>query len=298
MRVRRSCLSVPGGSDKMLAKARELLADEVVIDLEDSVPDDQKGRARESVVAALQDGAWRAPLVAVRINAVGSRWCHRDVLELVGNGGARLSALVIPKVQGSEEVRFVDQLASMVEQETGRKEPVALELLIETATGVRRVHEAAEASERVEALIVGYADLAASLGRPLVVPGDRDGAHWRWVLETVLVAARCADIQAIDGPHFEIADLEGLRLRASLARTLGYDGKWALHPTQIDPLNEVFSPSQDEFDWASAVLEQLDRAAVDGRGAVLHDGEMIDEASRRLAAQLVSRGKAAGLSPT
>lgn len=281
----------------MLAKARELPADEVVIDLEDSVPDDQKDRARKSVVDALQEGAWRAPLVAVRINAVGSRWCHRDVLELVSSAGERLSALVIPKVQGSEEVRFVDQLTSMVEQETGRKEPVALELLIETATGVRRVHEAAEASNRVEALIVGYADLAASLGRPPVVPDDREGAHWRWVLETVLLAARCAGIQAIDGPYFEIADLEGLRVRASLARTLGYDGKWALHPTQIDPLNEAFSPSQAEFDWASAVLEQLDIAAADGRGAVLHDGQMIDEASRRLAAQLASRGKAAGLSP-
>jgi len=283
----------------MLAKAQELSVDEAIIDLEDSVPDELKAGAREAVVEALRDGEWRAPLVAVRINAVGSRWCHRDVIELVQRGGERLSSLIIPKVQSEADVRFVDQLTSMLEQESDRKEPVALELLIETADGLRRVHEAANASDRVQALIVGYADLAASLGRPIAADDDRNGSHWRWVLETVLVAARCAGVQAIDGPYFEIADLAGLRARAKFARALGYDGKWALHPSQIESLNELFSPTQDEFDRASAILEELERAAVaDGRGAVLHDGEMIDEASRKLATQLMVRGMAAGLSRT
>jgi citrate lyase subunit beta / citryl-CoA lyase len=299
MYVRRSCLSVPGGSAKMLDKARALPVDEIVIDLEDSVPDGLKANARESVVAALRCGDWQAPNVAVRVNAVGSRWCHRDVIELVEGAGERLSSLVIPKVQGAADVRFVDQLVSMVEAEIGREGPVVLELLIETASGLRWVHEAANASDRVQALIVGYADLAASLGRPVAVTDDGQGCHWRWVLETVLVAARCAGVQAIDGPHFEIADLSGLRSRASLARELGYDGKWALHPTQIDTLNEVFSPTQDQFDRAAAMLEALDRAAaVEGRGAVLHNGEMIDEASRKFATALVLRGTAAGLSRT
>lgn len=281
----------------MIAKARALAVDEVIIDLEDSVPSDQKAQARLAVLAALADGDWATPTVAVRINAIGTRWCHRDVIELIEGGGDRLAALIIPKVQSAADVEFVDQLASMVEQESAREQPVALELLIETATGLRHVCDAARASDRVQALIVGYADLAASLGRPITVAGDQDATQWRWVLETVLVAARDAGIQAIDGPHFEIADLDGLRARASIARTLGYDGKWALHPTQIEPLNRAFSPTQEEFDRATAILAELQRAAgTNGRGAVLFEGEMIDEASHKRATQLVARGTAAGLS--
>ncbi|HET9720831.1 MAG TPA: CoA ester lyase [Solirubrobacteraceae bacterium] len=294
MVAHRSCLSVPGGSARMIAKAREVPADEIVIDLEDSVPAGEKAEARQAVVAALNAGHWRAPLVAVRINAVGSRWCHRDIIEVALNADDSLSALIIPKVEGAADVGFVDRLVSMVELESARARPLALELLIETAQGVRDVHEAATASSRVQALIVGYADLAASLGRR---PADDDGDGWRWVQETVLVAARAAGVLAIDGPYFEIANLEGLRAWATRTRALGYDGKWALHPTQVDDLNRIFSPTQEEFDRASVILEELAQAgALEGRGAVLHEGEMIDEASRKLAAQVVVRGAAAGLS--
>jgi citrate lyase subunit beta/citryl-CoA lyase len=280
----------------MLDKARTLAADEIIIDLEDSVPADLKARAREQVCAALQSGEWTAPTVAVRINATTSPWCHRDVIELVEGGGERLAALVIPKVQDRSDVEFVARLAEMVEQESGRKHPVALELLIETATGLIRIHESAHASERVETLIVGYADLAASLGHPLREPGEEPGDRWHGVLQSVLVAARDAGVQAIDGPYFEIADVDGLRARAERARILGYDGKWALHPDQIIPLNEVFSPSPEEFEQASAVLDELEHAErADGRGAVLLDGRMIDEATRKQATQVVARGQAAGL---
>jgi citrate lyase subunit beta / citryl-CoA lyase len=283
----------------MIARARSLAVDEVIIDLEDSVPADQKSQARSIVLAALRDGEWATPTVGVRINGTGTRWCHRDVIELISGGGERLSSLIVPKVESAADVEFVAQLAFQVEQESPRDQPVGLELLIETATGLRYVHDAARASDRVQALIVGYADLAASLGRPVAVADDPAGNHWRWVLETVLVAARGAGVQAIDGPHFEIADLDGLRARAMASRTLGYDGKWALHPTQIEPLNDVFSPSQEEFDKASAILEELERAeTAHGRGAVLLDGEMICEASRKQAQQIVGRGAAAGLSRT
>ncbi len=281
----------------MIAKARALAVDEVIIDLEDSVPADQKAQSRLTVLEALRDGEWAAPTVGVRINDTRSRWCHRDVIELLEGAGPRLTSLIVPKVQSAADVEFVSQLVSLVEQEYPRAQPVGLELLIETARGLVHVHEAARASDRVQALIVGYADLAASLGRPVSVAQDPDAVHWRWVLETVLVAARDAGIQAIDGPHFEIADLDGLRTRARLAQTLGYDGKWALHPSQIEPLNLAFSPTQPEFDRASAVLDELERAAsANGRGAVLLEGEMIDEASRKRATQLVARGTAAGLS--
>ncbi len=292
MRARRCCLSVPGSSAKMIAKARALAVDEVIIDLEDSVPPDHKDRARLTVIEALADGDWAAPTIGVRINATHTRWCHRDVIELI-EGAGRLAALVVPKVQGAGDVEFVARLASMVEEECSAERPVGLELLIETATGLAHVHEAAAASDRVQALIVGYADLAASLGRPVAVAEDPDAIHWRWVLETVLVAARALGVQAIDGPHFEIADLEGLRARAKLTRTLGYDGKWALHPTQIEPLEDVFSPTEEELDRASAILAELEGAATDrGRGAVLFEGAMIDEASRKQAAAMVARGRA------
>lgn len=281
----------------MIAKARALDVDEVIIDLEDSVPADQKADARHTAIAALREGEWAAPSVGVRINATDSRWCHRDVIELVEGAGDRLTSLIVPKVQCAADVGFVAHLCRLVEEESGREHPVGLQLLIETAAGLGHVREAAGADDRVEALIVGYADLAGSLGRPVSVPGDPGGLHWRGVLESVLVAAREAGVQGIDGPHFEISDLDGLRERAHLARTLGFDGKWALHPTQIEPLNEVFSPSQDEFDRACAILSELERAAASsGRGAVLLDGEMIDEASRKQATQLVARGTAAGLS--
>jgi citrate lyase subunit beta/citryl-CoA lyase len=295
MRARRSCLSVPGSAEKMLVKARALPADEVIIDLEDSVPPVAKDDARAAVVAALRAGGWQTRTLAVRINGPGTRWCYRDVIELAHGAGDALACLVVPKVERVADLAFVDTLLGMVEEEVGRPIPVGLEALIETAAGLRAVHDIAHASPRLEALIVGYADLAASLGRPpsAEYPGDR----WHWVLETVLVAARAASLQAIDGPWLEIRDLRGLEAAAARARALGYDGKWALHPTQIEPLNQMFAPTAAEFAHACGVLEALARAAKGGgRGAVMHEGAMIDEASRKLAVQIVARGQAAGLS--
>lgn len=284
---------------KMLDKARSLEADEIIIDLEDSVPVDLKAQAREQVCAALRTGEWQAGTVAVRINATTSQWCHRDVTELIEGAGERLAALVVPKVEGSSDVEFVARLAGMVEQESGREQRVGLELLIETATGLTRISESAHASDRVEALIVGYADLAASLGHPMRDAGEEPADRWHHVLQALLIAARDAGAQAIDGPYFEIGDVDGLRTRAERARSLGYDGKWALHPAQIAPLNEVFSPTQAEFEQASAVLDELGRAErADGRGAVLLDGQMIDEAMRKQAIQVVARGRAAFREPS
>jgi len=283
----------------MLDKARTLAADEVIIDLEDSVPADLKAQARDQVCEALASGDWAAATVAVRINATASPWCHRDVIRLIERAGDRLTGLVIPKVEEPADVEFVARLAGMVEQECGREHPVSLELLIETATGLTRIHDSARASERVESLIVGYADLGASLGHPFRDGGEGTAERWDYVLQTVLVAARDAGVQAIDGPYFEVADLDGLRAWSSRTRSLGYDGKWALHPGQIAPLNEVFSPTPAEFEQASAVLDELERAErADGRGAVLLDGRMIDEATRKQATQIVARGDAAGLTLT
>ncbi len=291
VRARRSCLSVPGSSEKMLAKARTLAADEVIIDLEDAVASSAKAQARDAVTAAVAEGDWGGRAVAVRINGPATQWCHRDVIDAVtgAGAGAGLDSLVVPKVESPAELEFVDRLAGMVEQEVGRDAPVGLQALIETAPGLRHIHAIAHASTRLETLIVGYADLGASLGLP--PEDDQSGDRWHHVMATVLVAARDAGLQAIDGPYLAIEDLEGLRASAQRARALGYDGKWALHPTQIDVLNDLFAPSPEELRQARAVLAALEAAErEEGHGVAMLDGAMIDEASRKRAAQVVARG--------
>jgi citrate lyase subunit beta/citryl-CoA lyase len=300
IRPRRSCLSVPGSSPKMLSKAPSLPADEVFIDLEDSVAPLAKEEARDSVVQALKEGDWAGKTVVVRVNGVYTKWCARDVLHVVENAGHFLDCLMIPKVELASDVTFVDNLLRMTEENLTLDRRVGLEVQIETATGLRNIHDIAAASDRIETLIFGPADMSASLGLPTVTAGmpmpGYPGDHWHHVLSTILIAARHAGVQAIDGPYLLIKDLEGFRDMAERARALGYDGKWALHPGQIDVLNEVFTPSQEEFDKASAMLEAYRHATeVEGRGAVMFGTEMIDEASRKMAEQLAARGRAAGL---
>ena len=295
MRARRSCLAVPGSSAKMLDKARGLGADEIVIDLEDAVTPAAKDEARATVSAALVEGEWQAATVTVRVNAPATDWCELDVRELAGVDGRSLDSLVVPKVESAADVELVDRLAGECESAGCDERPITVQGLIETALGLRRVYEIAESSERLDALIIGFADLAASLGRPGAT--DYPGDSWHSVRETVLVAARATGLQAIDGPHLQIDDLDGLRDEARRARALGYDGKWAIHPSQVEPLNEIFGPTQEEFDRANEVLAALERGEEGaGSGAIMLDGEMIDEASRKLAAQVVARGEAAGLS--
>jgi len=277
----------------MLAKAPALGADEAILDLEDAVAAGSKDQARVLVVAALRDGDWAGRPPAVRINGVESRHCLRDVVDVVEGGGDALGTLVLPKAESAGEVEFIDRLLGMVEAGIGRTRPVGLQVLIETATGLRRIHEIAHASARLESLIVGYADLGASLGRAAAAsyPGDR----WHWVRETALVAARDAGVQAIDGPYLQIDDLAGMEASASGAQALGFDGKWAIHPSQVEPLNRIFSPAPEALAHARATLAALDRAERAGTGAVSLDGEMVDEASAKLARQVVARGEAAGL---
>jgi len=276
----------------MLAKARDLPADELVIDLEDAVARDAKDDARAAVTRALSAGEdWRGRAVAVRVNAIGTPEHERDVLEIVEAGRGVLGSIVVPKVERPEDVELVEELLARGEASasaTGSEGRVGIQALIETAAGLSRADEIARAGERLESLIIGYADLAASLGRDPGAPGDDPWHHAR---ESVLVAARAAGIAPIDGPHFDIRDLDGLRAAARRARASGYDGKWALHPTQIEPLNEVFTPTEEELERARVVLDALEQArGGDGRaGAVMLDGEMIDEASAKLAEHVVAR---------
>ena len=288
MKPRRSCLSVPGSAERMLAKARTLPADEVVIDLEDAVAPPQKEEARAATVAALAEGEWQARSIAVRVNGTATPWFERDVRELAEGAGDGLDTIIVPKVEAASGVEQVELLLESSEVNGDRARPLGLQALIETARGLVHVNEIAASSPRLEALIIGYADLAASLGRPPGLTHDPD--RWSWVLDTVVVACRAAGIQAIDGPHLQIADLDGLRAAAARARELGYDGKWALHPSQVDPLIEIFSPTAEELDAARAILSALEQAEGEGgAGAAMLDGEMVDEASRKLALQVLAR---------
>jgi citrate lyase subunit beta / citryl-CoA lyase len=283
MSRRRACLVVPAAPAAKLAKGATLAADEVVLDLEDAVVPALKDEARTAVVAAL-DGAWAAESVAVRVNAIGSPWCHSDLAALAASGRDALTA-VLPKVEHAHDLAFADRLLAGAEAAAGRTTPIRLLALIETAAGLAAGVEIARASERLDGLVLGYADLAASLGRL----GGAGAEDWRYAQESVLVAARAAGIQAIDGPHLATRDDDAFRAGVMHARTLGFDGKWAIHPAQLDTLREAFTPTDAEIADAREVLAALDRAAAGGAGAVAAGDQMLDEALALSARRVLAR---------
>jgi citrate lyase subunit beta / citryl-CoA lyase len=271
----------------MLSKALGLPADEIVVDLEDAVASDQKDHARELVAEFLSQDRKPAAATAVRINALATSWGEHDVNELMRRAGSQIDSLVVPKVERGQDIVELDRLlADHGDSDRG----VRLQALIETAAGLLHVAEIAAASPRLDALIIGYADLTASLGR---APGMMAPGSWLYAQERVLVAARAFGLQAIDGPYLEIRDEEGLRLRLEHVRGLGFDGKWAVHPDQLAIINATFTPTAEEVARARAILDALEDA--ERRGAVELHGEMIDEASRKLAVQVIARGRAAGV---
>src|ERR1022692_4263563 len=298
---RRTCLTVPGSSERFLAKARQVDADEVILDLEDSVAPGAKQQARDSVAATLDRGWPGRQLLAVRVNGAVSPWAYRDVIEIAEHAGGRLDAIVLPKVSTPAHVVWLDLLLGQIEQAEGL-EPgkLAIEAQIEDAAGLAAVEQIAAASPRLAALIFGPADFMASLGmRSLRIgaqPEDYAGGDaFHYPLMKILVAARSAGLQAIDGPYAAVGDLDGLTAAAASVAALGYDGKWVVHPDQVSPVNAAFAPGQDEYDRAESILEAYEHATeVQRRGAVMLDGEMIDEASRKLALTVAARGRAAG----
>jgi citrate lyase subunit beta / citryl-CoA lyase len=284
----------------MLAKAVGLPADQVFLDLEDAVPPQLKEAARANVVTALTEFDWGDKTVVVRINAVDTIWAADDILTIVAAAGDRLHCIMLPKVEHAHHVHFADHLLRMTEAKARVTVPIGIEAQIESATGLRNVFEIANASPRLETLVFGPADMSASLGLPTVSAGlpmpGYPGDHFHAVLVRILIAARDAGLQVIDGPYLRIEDRDGLRTIAGQARALGYDGKWALHPGQIDVLNDVFTPRQVEIDRAAEVLARYAEATeVEGLGAVMLGNEMIDEASRKMALQLIRRGERAGV---
>jgi citrate lyase subunit beta / citryl-CoA lyase len=303
-RPRRTCMSVPASSQRFLAKARDLAVDEVMLDLEDSVAPAAKATARELAVAALKAGDWGRKLVAVRVNGATTPWAYQDVIAVLTGAPGAVDSLILPKVSDPGAVVWLDVLLTQLELAAGL-EPgsTKIEAQIEDAAGLAAVDEIAAASGRLASLVFGPADFMASIGmRSLTVGGQPAGyafdAH-HYPLMRILVAAKARGLQAIDGPYARIADVDGLRSAAASAAALGYDGKWVLHPAQVDVVNEAFTPAPGDYERAVRILAAYERATeTDQRGAVMLDDEMIDEASRKLALAIVAKGDAAGLART
>ena len=276
----------------MLAKAPGLAADELVIDLEDAVAASMKESARASVATALASEAWARATVSVRVNAPRTPWCHLDI-EALAAVARQPAAIVVPKVESAGDLAFVERLLDGAEAAAGRARPLRVQALIETAAGLSRVQEIAGASSRLDALILGYADLAVSLGRTGAGSDDLDG--WRPAQEMVLLAARAHGLQAIDGPYLGVAVDAAFTAAVARARELGFDGKWAIHPSQLSALTDAFTPTDEEVQGARAVIAALAQAERQGgAGAVALDGQMLDEAVRAAARRTLARaGEAA-----
>ncbi len=285
----------------MLAKAAGLPADQVFLDLEDAVAPERKDDATRSlVVAALRESAWTARTRVVRVNAVGTPWCLDDLLAIVSGAGDVLDCVMIPKVESAAQVHFVAQLLEQLEVKHGLRRPIGIEVQIESPRGLLEIERIAAASPRIETLIFGPGDYAASAGMPQLTVGAIDPAYpgdaWHYVLSRIVTTARAFGIQAIDGPYAAIRDLEGFAEVARRSRILGFDGKWALHPDQIAICNDTYAPTQAELERAEKILDAY-RAATDEQrlGAAVFESEMIDEASRKMAASVAERGRAAGM---
>jgi citrate lyase subunit beta / citryl-CoA lyase len=299
MRPRRSCHAVPGSSERFLAKAPQLDADEVFLDLEDAVAPDEKDGARERVIEALRTLEFGETTVVVRVNGTDTPHYYRDLIAVVEQAGRHLDAIMLPKVRTPGDVEMTAKLLTQIELacdlEPGR---IGIEAQIEDATGLLACEAIAAASPRMQTLIFGPGDYSAAVGIPVTTiggaPAGYPGDHLNYVYSRLVVAARAAGIQAIDGPYARVGDDDGLRQRARLARALGMDGKWTIHPGQIAIVNEVFSPSREEWERAEAMLAAYEEAHRAGRGATVFEGEMIDEANRKMADRVAQSGRAAG----
>ncbi len=291
MRAIRSLLAVPASGRRMVEKALASEADGVFLDLEDAVAPDDKTSARKGVVVALGELDWRGRPTLYRANALDTPYFYRDLIEVVEEAGGSLDAVMVPKVNGPEDLHVVATLMTQLELAT-RLEPgkIKLEAQIESAEGLTNVDAIARATGRLEALHFGPGDFAASLRMPQTSIGVMDewdeaypGHRFHYAMQRIVVAARAAGVRALDGPVADYGDEEGLRRSCLVARSLGFDGKWCIHPAQIGTVNEVFSPTEREIEWAGKVVAAYEEANAAGSGSVSVEGQMVDAASIRMA---------------
>ena len=296
-RLQRSELAVPGSSPKMFEKALNSNADFIFLDLEDAVSPNDKVTARQNVIKALKQINWRekGKTISVRINSLDTHYMYRDLIEIVEEAGDKIDTLLLPKAGTAEDVYMVDCLLTQIETSKKIKNKIGIECLIETSLGMSNIKDIAKSSNRLEALHFGVADYAASLrARTVVIGGlnpDYPGDQWHHGLSQLVMTCRAYGLRAIDGPFGDFNDPEAYIESAKRAAAIGIEGKWAIHPSQIDLANEVFSPPEKEVIKAKRILEELKKAAKEGKGAAQLEGRMIDAASARMAENIVNIDK-------
>jgi len=309
-RLHRSELAVPGSNPVMFEKAARSAADVIFLDVEDAVAPDDKARARANIVEALNDIDWGTKTMMVRINGLDTHYMYRDVIDIV-ESCPRLDMILIPKVGVPQDVYAIDMLVTQIEAAKGRSKRIGFEVLIETALGMANVEAIAQSSRRLEAMSFGVADYAASTrARTTVIGGvnrdsgvltdkDAEGRReyywtdpWHAAQTRMLVACRAYGLRPIDGPFGDFGDPDGFIAAANRAAVLGYEGKWAIHPSQIALANQVFTPSAAEVEKARRIMEAMAQAAREGKGAVSLDGRLIDIASIRMAEALLAKAGA------
>ena len=305
-RPRRSCLAVPGSNPRFLEKAQGLPADQVFLDLEDACAPLAKPEARHTIVKFLNEGDWTGKARVVRVNDWTTEWTYRDVVTVVEGAGPNLDAIMLPKVQNAAQVQALDLLLTQIEKtmgfEVGR---IGIEAQIENAAGLVNVDEIAAASPRLETIIFGPADFMASINMKSLVVGALIPGYpadpYHYILMRILMAARMHNLQAIDGPFLQIRDVDAFREVAGRSAALGFDGKWVLHPGQVEAANEIYSPSQEDYDHAELILDAYDYCTSEAggkKGSAMLGDEMIDEASRKMALVIAGKGRAAGMART
>jgi malyl-CoA/(S)-citramalyl-CoA lyase len=310
-RLHRSELAVPGSNPSLFEKSAKSKADIIFLDLEDAVAPSDKEQARRNIIAALNDVEWGTKTMMVRINGLDTHYMYRDVVDVV-EACPRLDMILIPKVGVAADVYAIDMLVTQIETAKKRSKRIGFEVLIETALGMANVEAIAKSSPRLEAMSFGVADYAASTrARTTVIGGvnpdygvladkDAEGGRnyfwadqWHAAQTRMLVACRAYGLRPIDGPFGDFSDRDGYLAAAKRAAVLGYEGKWAIHPSQIELANQVFTPSEAEVTKAQRILEAMDQAAKEGKGAVSLDGRLIDIASIRMAESLLNKANAA-----
>ena len=309
-RLNRSELAVPGSNPDMFEKAAKSNVDVIFLDLEDAVAPDQKVQARKNIIEGLNDIDWGGKTMSVRINGLDTHYMYRDVVDLIEQAPDKLDLIMIPKAGTASDIYAIDMLVTQAEDAMKCKKRIGFEMIIETALGMQNVHEIAAASKRNESLHFGVADYAAStkakttvIGGPnpnyhvLTDPDDAGGREvhwgdmWHYAVARMVVAARANGLRPIDGPFGDFNDPDGYRAQANRSATLGCEGKWAIHPSQIDLANEVFSPTEEETTKAQRILDAMAEAQKSGKGAVTLDGRLIDIASIKQAEVMVQKAK-------
>ena len=300
MQIRRSELTTPGSSMEMMDKAASSDADEVMLDLEDAVAPSEKKDARGKIVDAVHEYDWDGTVVAVRINDLNSPNAYGDLVEVIEGAGELIDVIIVPKIERAADVYMVDKLLSQLEADHDVDNTIGIEVLIEEVEAVQNVDEIAAASNRLESLIFGPGDYSASQGVDLESMGSAEkspypGDLWHYVRNSIVVAARANDIDAIDGPFGDFSDPEGYRTECVRSSTMGFVGKWAIHPSQIEIANEVYAPTEEQVERAQRVVEAMQEGMEKGLGAVQLDGEMLDEATARSAQVTLERARAIGM---